>query len=73
MLILLMNCNVFNCSVDLTEQIVIGNHASLVSLREYVLVIVSKLLTANSTDQVGRARLGLLYLSWAFLSWGELG
>jgi len=49
-LILLVHCNVFNRFVDLAEKTLVCDHASFVSLREYMLVVVRKLLSANCTD-----------------------
>jgi len=48
--ILLVHGNVFNRLVDLAEKTLICNHASFVSLREYMLVVVRKLLSAHCTD-----------------------
>lgn len=73
MFILLVHGNVFNRLVDLAEKTLVCDHASFVSLREYVLVVVRKLLSAHCTDQVSGTRLRLFDLGRPLFGRCELG
>ena len=71
--ILLVHCNVFNRFVDLAEKTLVCNHASFMSLREYMLVVVCKLLSAYGTDQVSGTWLRLFDLGRPLFGRCELG
>ena len=73
MFILLVHCNVFNRFVDLAEKTLVCNHASFMSLRENMLVVVRKLLSAYGTDQVSGTWLRLFDLGRPFFGRCELG
>ena len=63
-----MNCNFFNCCIDLAEELVVGRHTTLVSRAEDMLVVILELLTTYRADYMSWPRFGFFNHIWSLFS-----